>query len=490
MKASTILSTGAGTRAWAAPIRPTRLVAVIACIWLAGCGALGGTGAGSDDADPIRAAFVVIGPNASTLARVITTDASCPPLSVDGANVIMTVRAVPETIRLRPTRSAPADSKPSAFPVLTCDGVIPSGALRASAGGHTLPLPRGEARRIVVIGDSGCRIKTSAGAPQACNDVLQWPFAQVAFAAAAMRPDLVIHVGDYEYRENPCPRGDNGCAGSPWGYGWDAWNADFFAPARPLLAAAPWIFVRGNHESCDRAGQGWYRFLDARPPESARDCNEAANDVRGDYSDPYAVPMSADMQLLIFDSSNVPVDALAATDPRQAIYTEQMREAFALTRGIGHNFFISHHPMLGFAPAPTNDAGAVYPGNAALQSVLVPINGVALFPGNVQALFSGHDHLFEMASFSTAQPTQFISGNAGARTDAPLPIPLPAVPPASKGATVDAITSTSQYGFMFVERNFDDLDFSRIEARDRRGRVLTSCELRGSKARCSPDLLP
>ncbi len=52
------------------------------------------------------------------------------------------------------------------------------------------------------------------------------------------------------------------CAGSPWGYGWDAWNADFFTPAAPLLAAAPWAAVRGNHESCARAGQGWWRFLD------------------------------------------------------------------------------------------------------------------------------------------------------------------------------------------------------------------------------------
>jgi hypothetical protein len=127
---------------------------------LAGCGAVPLV----DEADPIRAAFVMIGPNASTLARVITTDTSCPSLSVDGASVTMTVRAVPETIRQRPTISLAVNSKPSAFPVLTCDGVIPSGASRASAGGHTLPLPRGEARRIVVIGDSGCRILTVSAA--------------------------------------------------------------------------------------------------------------------------------------------------------------------------------------------------------------------------------------------------------------------------------------------------------------------------------------
>ena len=71
-----------------------------------------------------------------------------------------------------------------------------------------------------------------------------------------MHPDLVVHVGDYHYRENACPAGDAGCSTSPWGYGWDAWDADFFTPAKRLLAVAPWIVVRGNHESCDRAGQG------------------------------------------------------------------------------------------------------------------------------------------------------------------------------------------------------------------------------------------
>ncbi len=70
-----------------------------------------------------------------------------------------------------------------------------------------------------------------------------------------------------EYREDECPAGNTGCAGSPSGYGWAPWNADFFAPAAPLFAAAPWVMVRGNHEDCSRAGEGWFRFLDRLPME-------------------------------------------------------------------------------------------------------------------------------------------------------------------------------------------------------------------------------
>ena len=86
------------------------------------------------------------------------------------------------------------------------------------------------------------------------------PFPRWPAAAAKFKPDLVIHVGDYLYRESACPPGNQGCAGSPWGDNWTTWKADFFDPAAPLLAAAPIVLVRGNHEDCKRAGPGWTRL--------------------------------------------------------------------------------------------------------------------------------------------------------------------------------------------------------------------------------------
>ena len=119
-----------------------------------------------------------------------------------------------------------------------------------------------------MIGDTGCRLKGKE--IQACNDPTAYPFAKTAQLAAAWKPDLVLHVGDYHYRENECPASAPGCEGSPWGYGWDAWSADFFSPGAPLLNAAPMVMVRGNHENCFRAGQGWMRFLDpTRSPPRA-----------------------------------------------------------------------------------------------------------------------------------------------------------------------------------------------------------------------------
>ena len=137
-----------------------------------------------------------------------------------------------------------------------------------------LALPVSDPRRIVIIGDTGCRVKDSAQLPpperkadgkseiQNCEDPKKWPFQQVAGAAAAEKPDLVIRADDYLYRETPCPEPSK--CGAVYGYDWPAWDADFFTPAASLLSAAPWIFVRGNHDDCGRASQSFYLFLDPR----------------------------------------------------------------------------------------------------------------------------------------------------------------------------------------------------------------------------------
>jgi hypothetical protein len=472
-----------GRRAWA------RALAGTCCALFSACAPLS-TPPG--DADALQAAFVLLGEEGRPVARAITSAASCPILVADGSLLPMATRAPAATLPLRPTRSAPEESKPSAFPVRVCDATLPAGTIRASIGDRSLPIVRAEPRRIVVIGDTGCRIKSSDRAFQACNDTAAWPFAQVAAAATAAAPDLVIHVGDYHYRENACPPGNTGCAGSPWGYGWDAWNADFFIPARPLLAAAPWIVVRGNHESCDRAGQGWWRLLDPRPVAPDRDCNDPAHDETGDYSEPYTVPIAADTELIVFDSSRVGISRLAVTDPMYRTYTAQMRQAFALAgRKPGtHNLFMNHHPILAFAPDSRTRPAGLYPGNESLQSVLQPINADLLFPKNVDALLSGHVHLFEMVSYATPQPTQIVSGNGGSSADMPLPRDLPPGATPAPGAVIESIVATNRYGYLTLERDPEGSGAWRIQARDREGRVITTCSLRDRKTRCAPEDLP
>jgi hypothetical protein len=284
-------------------------------LWLAACGAPPPR-VGEPDETGVKSAWVELGPDGAGVARAITAADRCPPIVLDGRTEPMMVRVPPGTAPLRSTVSEPADSKPSAFPITVCERSVPVGTMRATIGQRVLPLPKIKPERIVMLGDSGCRLNKAFNVWQACDDPAAWPFASVAATAARFAPDLVIHVGDYHYRENACPASIAGCNASPWGYGWDAWQADFFLPAAPLLAAAPWVVLRGNHEECARAGQGWFRFLDPRPFETKRSCDDAANDVDANYSPSYAVPLGADAQLIVFDSAKAGYEPLPETDPQ------------------------------------------------------------------------------------------------------------------------------------------------------------------------------
>src|SRR5487761_2417510 len=153
----------------------------------------------------LSSAYVVVGENGTQVARVLTKDAQCPLIRFDTHEVQMDARAMPASLPLRATRSAASDSKPSVFSLLACEKEIPAGTKRAIVAEHSLPLLAGVVNRIVVIGDTGCRLKKSDNAYQACNDSQSYPFAKVAGEAAKWRPDLVVHVGDFQYRENACP---------------------------------------------------------------------------------------------------------------------------------------------------------------------------------------------------------------------------------------------------------------------------------------------
>ncbi|HEY8876222.1 MAG TPA: metallophosphoesterase, partial [Roseateles sp.] len=187
--------------------------------------------------------------------RALTGEASCPTLRWPGGSAAMAERGAPGDQPPPPGNKEP-ERKPTSFTLRACEAPWPAGVASVDVGGLTLQAPAAEVRRIVVIGDTGCRLKASDRDFQGCNDASDWPFPRVLALALRLKPDLVVHVGDYHYRESPCPAGMAICAGSPWGYGDDTWQADFFQPAKALLAAAPWVFVRGNHEACARAGQG------------------------------------------------------------------------------------------------------------------------------------------------------------------------------------------------------------------------------------------
>ena len=445
---------------------------------LAGCASL-------PSAPPPAAVFVVLGADGAPIARAVTTASACPAITIDGRTAPMAVRAPYGAIPLRgKDHSASFHADAVSNPVLSCETPLPAGVQQASVAGQPLALPPAEVRRIVVIGDTGCRLKGKEF--QDCNDPQAYPFARVAASAAAWKPDLVVHVGDFHYREDPCPAGRPGCAGSPYGYGWDAWNADFFAPARTLLAAAPWVLARGNHESCSRGGQGWWRFLDAHAYDPAANCDDPAMDERADYTDPYAVPLGAGAQLIVFDSANTNWKGFKPGDPRIGHYTDTWRKVELLARRQRYNIAVDHHPLYAFGANRDAHTGAItlFGGDAGLTQVFGALDA-RLLPSTIDVLLSGHVHLWEQTSFTSDHPTQFVAGFAGTAEDI---VPLPQTPPAGQspapGAVLEAMSSwIDGFGFMTMERT--GAATWQVVVHDRDGKARNSCTVEGRHSRCA-----
>lgn len=325
------------------------------------------------------AQWVQFAPGGGQEVRAVTAAAACPSVTVDGAVVAMTERAPPNTY----------------FPVRLCSLVLPAHARSATLGGKALPLITKTPQRILVFGDTGCRIKGTT--IQDCNNPKHWPFPEIAEQAAKLKPDLVIHVGDYLYRESPCPKGDKRCAGTSWGDNWPAWDADFFAPASPLLAAAPWVIVRGNHEDCERSGPGFLRLLGPDPVNPVAGCMA--------HIPLYTVPLG-DVNLAVMDDADAP-DTTIDSDLR----TEYEADFTALSKSKMPLWLVAHRPIWGAVTLYGLNVG----GNRTLIAALTDPNWLA----DTSLMLSGHIHTFEALNYDNKLlPPQVIAGFGGDALDA------------------------------------------------------------------------
>ena len=126
-------------------------------------------------------AWVELGPEGKILARAITPPGECPSIQLDTNTRQMQRRSL---------------TPPPGFEAIqVCEFELPAGTRSASINGQNLAIPSRQPKQIVVLGDTGCRIKgtdiqncTGLGSGPA------WNFHQVAETIAALEPDLIIHV--------------------------------------------------------------------------------------------------------------------------------------------------------------------------------------------------------------------------------------------------------------------------------------------------------
>jgi hypothetical protein len=371
-------------------------------------------------------------------ARAITQDGQCPKATIDGKDAAMSIRANPD----------------GDFPVLVCALPLPRKAREATIDGRPLRLPAPHMNKIVLVGDTGCRLHALIA--QDCNSIEAWPFRLGAEAAAGQAPDLVIHLGDLLYREVPCPFWRQGCAGSPYGDKWPAWNADFFSAARTLLDAAPWVFVRGNHENCGRASNGWRRLVDAFPYEPG-----ACQTTRP----PFSVDLGG-LTLVVLDTTDA--DDRFANLQKAEFYKRQFAGAAKID---GPVWFAFHKPV--FTSIRMSGAATEGDNKTLVEAARNSIHS------NVQAILSGHLHTFEVVSYVQDYPAQIVAGHGG-NLDPSAPQKFDGL--VINGVVVETGRSTpATFGFAVMERSDDEW---RITDYDVHGAAQAHCQLRARKLAC------
>jgi hypothetical protein len=414
-----------------------RIFSVIAFALLAATASAGARAASSP-------AWVQLGPHGPEI-RVAAEDGRCPSLDIDGS----------------PHASQPRGKPDAAFPVVICRVAVPPGAVHAWLGERPLPLPHGAPHRILIFGDTGCRVKGLT--VQDCDNPRLWPFAMIARKAAAWRPDLVIHVGDYYYRESPCPAGHAECAGSPYGDAWATWRTEFFDPAQPLLAIAPFVFVRGNHETCQRGGEGWFRLLDAA--SAPLSCPARSASFRVDLGD---------LSLYVLDSA-----AAADSEAPPAGVAAFSAQLAALGADLAHRpgWILTHRPFWGLTPVlRLGPIGPIELPLNATEEAAVRQHDLSA----VQMVVSGHIHHFASYAFGPGRPAQLIVGTGGDIGEDADTARVRIQTPRIDGMDAQGLTF-DRFGYFLFDRAGADW----VGAfRDLDDRVIATCRLHGRDLAC------
>lgn len=409
-------------------------------------------------------------PTPTILARAVISSgastsgaAACPALTVDGSLAIsMSLRFAGSALTGTPGTAGFTNANASGYPQYfvntttpgnlpdgtakattdwgECEAVIPAGHTTANIGGVNLKLPIAHPKRILVIGDTGCRMAKAN--QQNCHDPAGFPFAFLANYEAQFAPDLIVQVGDYFYRDTGCivPASGGvpaheyvaGCS-SPsnanyetWGDTFDSWNADLLYPAKTLLAAAPWVMTRGNHESCGRGARGWFALLDGEPFDlnnvlcaggAGAATVSTAPVYTGDFRPSYIVPAGS-VNLLVHDSSYANDSAVDANMAKN--YDLDLTHLLSNVPGNSYNFYVTHKPTYGLVSGAPNDGGDfteqyTFSGNASANSAFAN----STVPYKIAMFLSGHIHQFEYVNFGdyTHYAPQLIVGVGGDNLD-------------------------------------------------------------------------
>ena len=441
----------------------------------------------------VIAAYSLVAPRSvaksQLLARVITTGGPCPTLVVKKqSNKVKSLAMI-----LRPR---PANTDPYFTGVAVCDRKLPKNTKKAKAGGRKVPAALPEnVRRMALFADTGCRISEYKGnyeiqnCNQPSNPTRGWPLNQIAKSIAADKPDVILNPGDYFYREANCPTwkftwAAAACGGSPTvptsAYPFTdsaaGWRADVFTPMAPLFPVAPIAMLRGNHEACFRAGNGFFYFLDPRPGTSGTCAPTIAGGKRRAPDNATTPTWSASLDLIRGRTLKIAmVDSAYGNDTAIDSWANIQRptyQAAANQTQPGTNqeaWLLTHRPIIGHTSSWISADQT-----AASKGLL----------GNYNLILSSHIHVVQGVKIPGLPPS-LVMGNGGTSLDRN---PGKMTKPLRSGATTypNATTdwSASKWGYAIATAGKSQKTWT-ITQKSQNGTPFAACRLQQRAMTCS-----
>ncbi len=425
------------------------------------------------------------GDNVAIARTVIDSNLTCPTVSAVGSS------ASPVNMITR--------DNPTQFPVMVCEALIgfdQAYQLNFADKAIALAVAKSNPQNIQVFGDTGCKTAECA-LGQPAN-----PFQSLANDGAKAKPDLVLHMGDYNYRgtggqialtmqnskgelaQTPqwtYDAGDSLSASDHCGQqtggpfysqsavngnrpdSWQYWQNDLFMSSSELMAAAPWIVSRGNHELCSRAGPGYFYFLDPNSNlvkgQQQMSCptvqvNKGA--IVNSVQVPNYIVQFKQLNVAVIDSANA-CDAFTGTAFDQ-VYKNVFTDLNAKVKPLQQpTWLITHRPIWGVEAMDGDKSTPCSPNspysciNQMMQKAIDAQPSKKLDEG-IKLVLTGHMHKFESVSFKQgSRPPNIIVGSSGVELAGSEPSPTASVTVDNLAASV--LTTNTQ-----VTNNGDTYD--------------------------------
>ena len=415
-------------------MKRTPVVAALVLAMVAGAGAVSLPSQAAPVPTPMLsaiAAYSLVVPRSVSesgliVRAVLPAGLGCPRMEVE----VPSKAGVKQVKRPMQERKAAATTSNAFSALRVCEAKVPVRAISVSVARRTVPakMPR-NIDSIAIFGDSGCRIKGSH--IQACNDPAAWPLPRVVRNIVRDRTDIAIFLGDFFYREDPCPESANPlCGGSPaplpgapftdsaWG-----WVVDVLLPMGLLFQTRPLVALRGNHEECSRAGNGYYLLFDPSFGTAQNCAPTVAGVAPVVYSPTTAIDLSIaggrTLRLVNVDSANgndTAIDDTIAADQR--LLFEQAAE---FAKGADEAWLLTHRPI---AALVSTEILPVPPGEATPWSSVTQAYASYGLLGDFDLSVTSHIHLAQVIQVP-GLPGELVLGNAGADLEVPTGYAIP-----------------------------------------------------------------